>query len=184
MRRSRWWSRWFSRVASHTPRRRAPVAFCAGVAVAALLCSGCATHAIVQPHVPTPTATLNGPTPTPRADCSTIGALPGAATALSLPLPPGTVSQGLPSAAHADFFLECTPGATQASITAYLNTALPQAGWRAWNSQTDDAHGCGGQSNVYWQWANSQSAIGWDYRDVTLPEWRITVCSLADGAAS
>jgi hypothetical protein len=96
-----------------------------------------------------------------------------------LPLPPGTVSQILPSAARAGYFLECTPNATQDSIAAYLNKALPQAGWHKWNPQTDDAHGCGAQSNAYWQWATSKNAIGWDFRDVTLPEWRITVCSLA-----
>ena len=156
---------------------------------AALLFAGCgavsaratATHAPAT-QAPTATATLlpvATPARTPSAGCAAIGSQPGMATALTLPLPPHTVSDILPSAAGAGFYLECTPGATQSSITTYLNQAFPQAGWQKWNPQTDNAYGCGSQPNSYWQWSDGKFAVGWDFQGEGLPKWHLTVCSLA-----
>lgn len=178
-------------MAPQSPARRDGATLTLGVALVALLCAGCASGVSAQASAPptataAPTAPLTRPTATSSAPCASIGADPGTATTLKFPLPPGTVSQILPGAAGAGFFLECTPGATQASITAYFDTALPQAGWRKWNPQTDDAHGCGTEANDYWQWAKGQSAVGWLINGPVgpaLPEWMLTFCSLAYGAS-
>lgn len=180
---------WIRRFA-HTSPRHLHIVCCS--LLAALLFAGCgtATGRASATQTPAPTATLIPtatlvPTVTPTLtiseECAAIASTPGAATTLRLPLPPHTVSERLPSAAGAGFSLECTPGATQSSITAYLNQAFPQAGWRKWNPQTDNAYGCGAQPNSYWQWSDGQAAVGWDFLGAGLPEWHITECSLAYG---
>ncbi len=170
----------------HTSHGRGMPPLAVGVAVAALLCSACASGVTAQAAkptaIPTVTATLAAPTATSRPGCGPVGVDPGNTVTPTLPLPPGTISERLPSAAGAGFLLECTPNATQASISAYLNKALPQAGWHKWNPQVDNAYGCGSQANDYWQWATSQQAIGWDFRETALPLWHITVCSRSYGA--
>lgn len=162
---------------------RATLTLYLGALIAALLCSACASGVVAQTRTPTVTATLAAPTATSRPGCGPVGVDPGTAITPTFPLPPGTISERLPSAAGAGFLLECTPNATQASISAYLNKALSQAGWHKWNPQVDDAYGCGAQANDYWQWATSQQAIGWDFRDTALPLWHITVCSRGYGAS-
>lgn len=103
-------------------------------------------------------------------------------TLANFPLPPNTVSGSPNGAAGASFHIECTPGATAASITADLNSALSQAGWRRWNPQMDNAHGCGTEPNAYWQWSRNGVAVGWDFGGSRLPMWQIAFCSLAYGA--
>jgi hypothetical protein len=69
------------------------------------------------------------------AGCSTGGSFyfesPPGPLPTTIPLPPGTLVQnhgfGI-SGGSADYPL-CTPGATQAAITAYMDAALPAAGW-------------------------------------------------------
>lgn len=85
----------------------------------------------------------------------------------------------LGAAAGAGFYVERTPSATQSALVASLNAAYQQAGWTRWNPASDNAGGCGTQPNAYWQWANGQEAVGWDFRDVSLPEWHLSVCALA-----
>lgn len=162
-------------VSYRSPRVIAATGFCCFVA---LLCTACGNAGTPATQASTTTV---APTSTPIAACASVSTAPGTATTLSLPLPPHTESYSLPSAAGAGFFLECTPGATASSITVYLNTAFPQAGWRQWDPARDNAGGCGTQPNAYWQWSNGQVAVGWDFRSVTLPEWHITACSLAYG---
>lgn len=69
------------------------------------------------------------------AGCSTGGSFyfesPPGPLPTTIPLPPGTLVQnhgfGI-SGGSADYPF-CTPGATQAAITAYMDAALPAAGW-------------------------------------------------------
>lgn len=191
------WAAKMARMVSQAVVRRRGVALAMGVALVALLCAGCAGGASAQASA-SPTATaapLATPTPIPprptataSAPCASIGSDPGTAITPNIPLPPGTVSQMLPSAAGAGYFMECTPGATQASITSYLNTALAAQGWQRWNPQTDNAYGCGSQPNDFWQWATSREAVGWGFSGPTtpgmpaLPQWLLSFCSRGYGA--
>lgn len=174
---------WIRRLAIVSPR---PVLTVCACLLTALLFAGCgtATARASATQTPAPTATLVPtvtPTLTPSQKCAAIGSTPGAATAFNFPLPPHTVSETQGGSAGAGFSIECTPGATQASITAYLNQAFPQAGWKKWNPQTDNANGCGTEANDYWQWTNGQVAVGWDFNLMTMPEWHLAECSLAYG---
>lgn len=174
--------------------RRAPhsLSMLIGVGcLALLLCAGCgggrsnvALSRTPMPSVlptiaPTFTPLPPPPTATPVSNCDDVITTPGTKTTLGFPLPANTVTYMLPGAAGAGFWLECTLGATQASIIAFLNAHLPAAGWHRWNPQTDNAGGCGTEDNTYWQWVNSQDAVGWDFSHVTLPEWHLTFCDLA-----
>lgn len=186
-----------ARAASQPVARQWGIALAMGVALIALLCAGCASGVGAQASA-SPTATIAPPvTPTPipprptatsSAPCASITSDPGMPTTVNIPLPPGTVTKILSGAAGAGFSLECTPGATQASITSYLNTALAAQGWRKWDPRTNDAHGCGTEPNDIWQWYNSQEAVGWGFNGPaypampSLPEWMLMACSLAYGA--
>lgn len=165
----------------------------AAACLAALLCAGCGggSSAALSPSpmpsvLPTlmPTATPATPTPppptaTPVTNCADAVEARDTKTTLQFPLPANTVTYRRGAAAGAGFYLECTLGATQASIIAFLNAQLPNAGWHPWNPQTDDAGGCGTEANSYWLWVDSQDAVGWDFNHVTLPEWHLTFCILA-----
>jgi hypothetical protein len=145
------------------------------------MCAGCGSGKAAAPAPTTaPSGTLAPtvvPTVTPVTNCA--DALTAPKAALSFPLPANTVTFRLPGAAGAGFYLECTLGATQASITTFLNAQLPAAGWHQWNPQVDDAGGCGTEANSYWLWVKGQQAVGWDFQAVTLPEWHLTFCDLA-----
>ncbi|HEX6121755.1 MAG TPA: hypothetical protein VFY89_01280 [Ktedonobacterales bacterium] len=146
-------------------------------------CGGAsATSTTRSTSIPTPTLTSAPlpvvPTATPTSvTCDTLTPGPGALT--GVPLPPHTISRGPLGAAGAGYWTECTPGATQASISTFFAAALPQAGWRQWNSQTDNAGGCGTLPNGYWQWTKGDSAIGYSFGEFALPQWQLVGCSLA-----
>ena len=165
----------------------AATCLCCFVALFATGCGGVgaranATASPAQAATTSPSPDTPSPTPTSATvivDCASISFEPGSGTVLPLPLPPHTTSHMLGAAAGAGFYVECTPNATQSALVASLNVAYQQAGWARWNPATDNAGGCGTQPNAYWQWANGQEAVGWDFRDVSLPEWRLSVCALA-----
>ena len=75
-------------------------------------------------------------------------------------------------------------GATQTSITDFLNSSLASAGWQAWNPQTEDAYGCGAQPNDFWKWSKSDAAVGWNVQTSALPFWLLVFCSLSYGSGS
>lgn len=161
-------------------RQGAAICLCCFVAVFATGCGGAGAQ-VAATASPTQTAT---PSPTPTSttailDCASTSFEPGSDTVLPLPLPPHTTSHTLGAAAGAGFYVECTPNATQSSLVTSLNASFQQAGWARWNPANDNAGGCGTQPNAYWQWANGQEAVGWDFRDVALPEWHLSVCALA-----
>lgn len=176
----------------HPRRALSSVTLLAAACLVALLCAGCGggSSAALSPSpmpsvlptlMPTAAPAPPPPTATPITNCADAVEAPATkiTTLPSFPLPANTVTYRLPSAAGAGFYLECTLGATQASIVAFLNARLPEAGWHPWNPQTDDAGGCGTQYNSYWLWSDSQDAVGWDFNHVTLPEWHLTFCILA-----
>ena len=155
--------------------------------VAVLVCAGCgspsaATAAHASTSTPASTATpapTAWPTVPSPPDCTTMTSGPGSLA--SFPLPPGTVSSGPNGTAGAGYYIECTPATSQQAILAYLNTALPQAGWRPWNPQTENANGCGTLPNDYWKWVNGQSAVGYRFTVFALPRWELVFCDLAYG---
>ncbi len=106
---------------------------------------------------------------------------PGPGSLATFPLPLHTVSSYTSGAAEAGFWIECTPSATQESITAFLNASLPQAGWRPWNPQSDNANGCGTEANDFWQWAKGDSAVGYNLSAFSLPRWGLVFCNLHFG---
>lgn len=110
---------------------------------------------------------------------------PGPGSLGTFPLPPGTVSSGPNGAAGAGYWIECTPAATEQSITTFFATKLPQLGWRRWNPATDNANGCGTQANDFWQWTKGEgasgSAVGWQFNPPGLPQWNLVFCALAYG---
>ncbi len=83
---------------------------------------------------PSPTAAVS-PSPTTtaiaNAACSSDFSNPPGPLPTTIPLPPGTLvnkhSMGI-MAGSAGFYL-CTPETTEAAITAFMNSALPAAGW-------------------------------------------------------
>ena len=148
----------------------------AGAQVGSIASPAQTATASPPPKTASPTSTST----TATVDCASSSSFePGSGTVLSLPLPPHTTSHMLGAAAGAGFYLECTPNATQSALVSSLNAAYQQAGWTRWNPASDNAGGCGTQPNAYWQWANGQEAVGWDFRDVSLPEWHLSVCALA-----
>jgi hypothetical protein len=99
------------------------------------------------------------------------------------PLPPNTISTYPNGASGGSVLYECTPGATEASISAYLNTALPQAGWQPWDPHTETAY-CGIKANTYWLWTKGGAkgtVVGWDFTGQHLPVWTLDFCDLAFG---
>jgi hypothetical protein len=139
--------------------------------------AGCGgTDAGVVPPSSTATSTATLPTP---FDCASM--TPGPGTLDTFPLPPHTVSTFTSGAAGAGFWIECTPSATQASITSFLSSALPQVGWRPWDPQTDNAQGCGTEPNDFWKWAKGDSAVGYLFVMNWLPRWNLVFCSLSYG---
>ncbi len=156
------------------------IALCiSGLAI--LVCAGCGSPSappVVRASKPSPVSTA-WPTASSPPDCMT--ATPGPGSLATFPLPPGTVSSGPNGAAGAGFWIECTPSTSQQAIVSFLNTALPQAGWRQWNPQSDDARGCGTQSNDYWKWTKGESAVGYRFTVLTLPRWQLAFCDLAFG---
>jgi hypothetical protein len=171
-----------------TPPVRGVLVF---VAAVLLLCAGCTTTGAPQVQRPStntpfpfPTATL-APTLTPvpplpsAPNCSDV--TPGPGSMGTFPLPPGTISSGPNGAAGAGYWIECTSGATEQSIVSYLNAALPNAGWRPWNPQTQNANGCGTQANDYWKWYRGDSAVSYSVTLSSLPQWSLVFCSLSFG---
>ncbi len=87
---------------------------------------------------PTPTATIS-PTATETSavsvGCSTGTAMyfenPPGPLPTTIPFPPGTLvlNSGLGINAFSAQYALCTPGATQAAITTFMDSALPAAGW-------------------------------------------------------
>lgn len=135
------------------------------------------TSAATATPIPTapPTATSAPvPTATTVTDCAT-AISPTVTPTPNLPLPPHTVS-GVPNgAAGAGYSLECTPGATQASIAAFFASALPGAGWRPFDPQTDSTS-CG-EPNTFWKYLKGDGALGWDFTGSRLPLWQLVVCA-------
>jgi hypothetical protein len=96
--------------------------------------------------LPSPTATI-APTATTTsaaaAGCNTSSSSsthfenPPGPLPTALPIPPGTLvpnqSLGINGVSAAFYF--CTPGATPAAITAYMDAALPAAGWTSTSPQ-------------------------------------------------
>ncbi len=153
--------------------------------LAILACAGCGSP-VARASTPPPThmstsspvSTVWPTVPSPP-DCTAL--TPGPGSLATFPLPPGTVSHGPNGAAGAGFWIECTPSTSQQAIAAFLNTALPQAGWRQWNPQSDDARGCGTQPNDYWKWTKGGSAVGYRFTVYALPQWELVFCDLAYG---
>ena len=174
----------------HPRLSRPSVLLLAATCLAGLLCAGCgggSSAALSPSPMPSVLPTLMPsaipapppPTATPISNCANAVEARDTKTTLPFPLPANTVTYRRGAASGAGFYLECTLGATRASITAFFNAHLPAAGWHPWNPQVDNAGGCGTQDNAYWLWVNSQDAVGWDFNHVTLPEWHLTFCILA-----
>lgn len=105
---------------------------------------------------PSPTATITTIAPTATPTAVAIAGCPASTSnyvyyenppgplPTTIPLPSGTfvenIGQGI-QAGSAEYSF-CTPGATPAAVTAYMNSALPAAGWMR-NSvpACDQAHG-------------------------------------------
>jgi hypothetical protein len=98
------------------------------------------TYPVVTPY-PTSTAFSPATTPNPAA---TAAALAGCSTGnasyfepppgplpTTIPLPPGTLvgNFGMGISGGSAAYSLCTPGATPTAITAYMDSALPAAGW-------------------------------------------------------
>jgi hypothetical protein len=90
------------------------------------------------------------------------------------PLPPGTISSFPNSAAGTAFYIECTTGATRASIAAFFRSALSPLGWRQFNPATDQQT-CA-ESNSYWVWVKGHDAIGYSFTQFVLPFWQLAEC--------
>lgn len=163
-----------------------------------LLCvpfSGCATGAAAAPvrhAAPSPTTTTAPiaarSTATSTADCATL-IQPPLYNMSPFPLPPNTISSYPNGASGGSTVYECTPNATQASITDYLNTALPQAGWQRWDPTTETAY-CGIEANTFWLYSKGGAkgeAVGWSVagsgglEGPPLPMWMLAFCDLAFG---
>lgn len=166
---------------------------------AVLLVSGCAsqqaaaatptdvafpTYPVVTPY-PTVTAIVP-PTPTPNATTATATAEgcrtpsgyqyfenPPGPLQTTIPFPPGTLvlNQGMGYAGDGAVYYFCTPGATHASITTYLASALPAAGWTT-NSPHCAAHFPPGL------WYKGNYAIQIDFYDSSLPGWALDIMHL------
>lgn len=168
--------------------------------VAALMlcsCSAQSTAATQLTPTPRPTPTPRStptPTPTPNAQ-ATVTAIAACVAPPPPPgfhpfpvLPPHTVLSGMNGAAGAGFMFECTPGATATSIARYMNTHLPEAGWRQWNPQKDTTT-CPLNSS-FWLWyqlsshptsGENATAVGWSFTQsgVSRPEWLLVICGRA-----
>ena len=134
------------------------------------------TPVLVSTPTTTPTPVAPGTTATPVAACASI--TPGTNVSLPFQLPPNTVTDGSNGASGAGYYVECTPGATSTSIKTFFNTTLPQSGWRAFNPQTDQPS-CN-EPNSYWNWIKGNQAIGYNFTEFALPQWRLAVCEHAN----
>ena len=100
------------------------------------------TPAVLSPTLtplPSPTATLaptTTATPVANEACHTLNSIPyvllPGPLPTTIPVPPGTVvlQHGMSYSGDATIYHLCTPKATHATITAYMEAALPAAGWR------------------------------------------------------
>ena len=91
-------------------------------------------------------------------------------------------------ASGASFTDQCTPGASAASITDFMNAHLPAAGWIPWNTQRDSA-GCPfapGVPVAAWSWYKPFSpplggfnadALGWSFAGMPASQWVLVVCN-------
>jgi hypothetical protein len=70
---------------------------------------------------------------------------------------------------------------SQQAIVAYLNTALPQAGWVPVTPQNSDQIKCGLFSHDFWLWIKGDSAVGYSFPDQARPQWQLGFCSLIFG---
>ena len=157
-----------------------------------LVCAGCAASGTSEGQRASTTTPISLPTVTAAPTATLIATPhpsvpncwdlpPGPGSLATFPLPPGTISSGPNGAAGAGFWNECTPGSTEQSIVAFLNAALPKAGWQQWNPQTRDANGCGTEANDYWKWYKGDAAVGYTFIPNYLPKWMLAFCSLNFG---
>jgi hypothetical protein len=120
-----------------------PASLLVGLCVLTASC-GASTPARAVPSptptpLPSPTATVS-PTataaPLANVDCDALNSIPyvhlPGPLPTTIPVPPGTVvlQYGFSYPGDATYYHFCTPKATHATITAYMDAALPAAGWR------------------------------------------------------
>jgi hypothetical protein len=101
---------------------------------------GVSTPAVLSPTLtplPSPTATLSATaTPIANGECHSLTPIPyvhlPGPLPTTIPVPAGTVvlQYGMSYPGDATFYYFCTPKATHATITAYMEASLPAAGWR------------------------------------------------------
>jgi hypothetical protein len=73
----------------------------------------------------------------------------------------------------------CTVDGTQATITAFLNTNLPQNGWHMFDASTDTSAGCDTVT-----WVKNHTGLAWHAPPGATPNtafWIIYTCSKVDG---
>jgi hypothetical protein len=94
------------------------------------------TPLLTPTPVPSPTATISPTATATIAGCSAPDIItrwenPPGPLPTTIPLPPGTLvgSFGMASQGGNENYNLCTPGATPAGITAFMDSALPAAGW-------------------------------------------------------
>jgi hypothetical protein len=137
------------------------------------------TYPVVTPY---PTSTAFSPTITPNATAVAAASVgcgtpypdvyfekPPGPLPTTIPLPPGTLVQnfGMGYAGDGAVYYFCTPGAKQAVVTAYMDAALPAAGWTSNNPP-----GCNFPPG---QWYKGRYAIQIVFDGSSLPKWSIAI---------
>jgi hypothetical protein len=91
----------------------------------------------------------------------------------TMPLPPGTLVETLVMAYNpvGAVYYVCTPGATPAAITAYMESALPAAGWTRNSPQ-----GCNVPPGL---WYKGHYGIQVVVSGFSPPEWALDITNLS-----
>jgi hypothetical protein len=134
-----------------------------------------ATATVLVPPTPTPNATAMAAASLGcRSDSSLYFENPPGPLPTTVPLPPGTLVQNQTlgiSGGSAMYYL-CTPGATHAAITAYMDDALPAGGW---TTTTPPRLSCISGTVVQGQWYKGHYGIYIDFTDSSLPGWAMDI---------